>query len=99
MTSTEIIISVAIITALFNGGVALVKALFGKNENKALEYSHQEKIIELVSKQNDSSERLLIAVEGLRGDVGSLREDFKGLNDRVLKLEEKSLKLDNSSEI
>ena len=90
--------SVAIITALFTGAAALIKAFFTKNTNKELEYSHQEKIIELVSKQNDSSERLLIAVEGLRSDVGSLREGFKGLNDRVLKLEEKSLKLDNSAE-
>ena len=90
--------SVAIIGALLGGfagictaAVQVIKAFFSKNSNKELEYQHQERLIELVGKQNDSSEKLLIAVEGLRDDVGDLRAEFKGLNERVLKLEEDKL--------
>lgn len=91
----ETFISVAIIGALLGGiaglctaAVQVIKALFGKNENKALEYQHQEKIIELMGAQAQTSDRTLAAIEGLRDDVGSLREELGGLNDRVLKLEE-----------
>lgn len=88
----ETIMSVAIIGALFSGGTLLFKQLFSRNENKALEYQHQEKIIELMGTQNTNSEKTLAAIEGLRNDVSSLRDEFKGLNERVLKLEEKELK-------
>lgn len=81
----ETIISVAIITALFNGAALLVKQLFSKNTNKALEYQHTERMIELLSKQNDSSEKLLDSIEGLRTDI-------KSLGERVSKLEEGQLK-------
>ena len=81
---SETIISVAIITALFNGGALLFKQLFSRNENKALQYSHEERLIELVSKQNDSSEKLIASIEGLRGDL-------KDLSERVSRLEEKEL--------
>ena len=91
----ETFISVAIIGALLGGfaglctaAVQVIKALFGKNENKALEYQHQEKIIELMGAQAQTSDRTLAAIEGLRDDVGSLREELCGLNERVLKLEE-----------
>ena len=87
----ETFLSVAIIGGLFAGGSALIKAIFGKNENKALEYQHQEKIIELMSKQNSSNEKLIETVEGLRGDVSGLRTELGSISDRVLKLEEQNL--------
>lgn len=77
----ETILSVAIIGALFSGATLLFKQLFSRNENKALEYTHTERMIELLSKQNQSSEKLIDAVEGLRIDL-------KNLADRVDKLEE-----------
>lgn len=69
--------------------VNIIKALFGKNSNKELEYSHQEKLIELVSKQNDSSERLIISVEGLRTEVGQIRAEMGNVVNRVNELEKK----------
>lgn len=89
---TETIMSVAIIMALLTGGAALIKSLFTKNENKQLEYAHTERMIELLGKQNDNSEKTLEAIEGLRSDVGGLKEELNGLNSRVLALEEKHLK-------
>lgn len=94
----ETFLSVAIIGALLGGvaglgtaAVQVIKALFGKNENKALEYQHQEKIIELMGAQAQTSDRTLAAIEGLRDDVGSLKNELSGLNERVLKLEEAKL--------
>lgn len=94
----EAFISVAVISATLGGlaglgtaAVQVIKALFGKNENKALEYQHQEKIIELMGTQNSNSEKTLAALEGLRDDVGSLKNELSGLNERVLKLEEARL--------
>lgn len=92
----ETFLSVAIIGALL-GGVAgictaaatVIKALFGKNSNKELEYQHQEKLIELVSKQNDSSERLIVSVEGLRAEVGQIRAEMGNVVNRVDMLEKK----------
>lgn len=92
----ETFMSVAIIGALL-GGVAgictaatsVIKALFGKNSNKELEYQHQEKLIELVSKQNDSSERLIVSVEGLRSEVGQIRAEMGNVVSRVDMLEKK----------
>lgn len=69
--------------------VNVIKALFGKNSNKELEYQHQEKLIELVSKQNDSSERLIISVEGLRTEVGQIRAEMGNIVNRVDELEKK----------
>lgn len=95
----ETFMSVAIIGALLGGfagictaATQIIKALFGKNSNKELEYQHQERLIELVSKQNQSSEKLIETMEGLRDDVGSLKNELGGLNERVLKLEEDKLK-------
>lgn len=92
----ETFMSVAIIGALLGGvaGIctaasAVIKALFGKNSNKELEYQHQEKLIELVSKQNDSSERLIISVEGLRTEVGQIRAEMGNIVNRVDELEKK----------
>ena len=42
--------------------------------------------------QNNNSQKMIDAIEGLRDDVGSLKTEFKGLNERVLKLEEDKLK-------
>lgn len=96
---SETFLSVAIIGALLGGlaglgtaAVQIIKALFSKNSNKELEYAHTERMIELLSKQNDSSEKTLAALEGLRDDVGSLKQELGGLNERVLKLEERQLK-------
>lgn len=96
---SETFLSVAIIGALLGGlaglgtaAVQVIKALFSKNSNKELEYQHQEKIIELMGTQNTNSEKTLAALEGLRDDVGSLKKELGGLNERVLKLEEKQLK-------
>lgn len=95
----EVFISVAVIGGIFGGlaglitaAATLIKSFFSKNENKALEYSHQEKIIELMGTQNINSEKTLAALEGLRDDVGSLKQELGGLNERVLKLEERQLK-------
>ncbi len=92
----ETFLSVAIIGALLGGlagigtaAVQVIKALFGKNSNKELEYQHQEKLIELVGKQNDNSERLLTSIDGLRTEVTGIRQDLSGLNLRVVELEKK----------
>lgn len=87
----ETILSVAIIGAIFTGFVEVLKVLFGGNKSKAQDYAHQEKIIELVSKQNDNGERLLAAIDNLNREVGSIRNELSGLNERVLKLEERQL--------
>lgn len=87
----ETFVSVGVIAALFYGGEKIIKALFGKNENKEAEYKHQERIIELMQSNNTNSEKLLTSIDGLRTDVTGLRTDLSGLNERVLKLEEKSL--------
>lgn len=84
---SETIMSVAIITALFSGSALFIKAIFGKNENKSLEYQHQEKLIELVSQQNTNSEKLVDSVNKLREDFSGLREEVISLNERVIKLE------------
>ena len=90
----ETFMSVAIIGALLGGvagictaAAAVIKALFTKNSNKELEYQHQEKLIELVSKQNSNSEKLVDSVNKLREDFSGLREEFINLNERVIKLE------------
>lgn len=92
----ETFMSVAIIGALLGGvagictaAVSVIKALFSKNSNKELEYQHQEKLIELVSKQNDSSERLIVSVEGLRTEVGQIRAEMGNVVSRVDILEKK----------
>lgn len=82
----------AVIGAVFTGIGLIIEKLFTKNQNKALQYSHEERIIELVSKQNDNGEKLLESIDGLRKDVNGLREGLNGLNERVLKLEEDKMK-------
>lgn len=82
----------ALIGAIFGGIGLIIEKLFTANQNKALQYSHEEKLIELVGKQNDNGEKLLNSIEGLRGDVNGLKEGLNGLNERVLKLEEQNLK-------
>lgn len=88
----ETCVVAAIISAAAIGIVEIIKALFSKNSNKELEYQHQERIIELMGAQAQTSNKTLEAIEGLRDDVGSLKEELKGLNTRVLALEEKHLK-------
>lgn len=85
----ETIISVAIIGALFSGATLLIKALFTKNNNKELEYAHTERMIELLSKQNDSSERLLQSVENLNTKVGEIQGELGAVVKRVDELEKK----------
>lgn len=89
------------ITALIAGisalvgavGVALVnliKATHSRNQNKQDLWQHEERLIELVGRQNDNSEKLLISINDLTKEVSSIREELGGLNERVLKLEEKN---------
>lgn len=85
----ETIISVAIITALCAGAAALIKALFTKNNNKELEYQHTERMIELLSKQNDSSERLIQSVDNLSAQVSEIRGELGNVINRVDELEKK----------
>ena len=84
MSTATIAAVSALIGAVFGGIGLLIEKLFTTNQNKALQYSHEEKLIELVGKQNANSEKLLNSIEGLR-------QDLNGLNQRVLKLEEKLL--------
>lgn len=85
----ETIISVAIIGGIFSGLTLLVKALFAKNSNKELEYQHTERMIELLSKQNDSSERLLQSVDSLNSKVGEIQGELGAVVKRVDELEKK----------
>lgn len=85
----ETIISVAIIGGIFSGLTLLVKALFTKNSNKELEYAHTERMIELLSKQNDSSERLLQSVENLNSKVSEIQGELGAVVKRVDELEKK----------
>lgn len=82
----------ALIGALFGGIGLIIEKLFTKNENRAMQYNHEETIIQLMTTQNSNSQKMIDAIEGLRGDVGSLKTEFQGLNARVLKLEEDKLK-------
>lgn len=82
----------ALIGAVFGGIGLIIEKLFAKNENRAMQYSHEETIIQLMTTQNNNSQKMIDAIEGLRDDVGSLKSEFKGLNERVLKLEEEKLK-------
>ena len=86
---TETIMSVAIITALFTGAAALIKAMFTKNNNKEMEYQHTERMIELLGKQNDSSERLIQAVNDLSAQVGEIKAEVGNVVSRVDELEKK----------
>lgn len=79
----------AIIGALFGGAGLIIEKLFSTNQNKALQYSHEEKLIELVGQQNSNSEKLLNSVNEMREDISGLRSDLTSLNDRVKKLENK----------
>lgn len=86
----ETIISATIISALFLGASQLLKVLFGGNKTKKEQYEHEERIIQLMQSSNDNSEKLLNSVEGLRTEVNEIKNEFSGLNERVLKLEEKN---------
>lgn len=79
----------ALIGALFAGVGLIIEKLFSTNQNKALQYNHEEKLIELVGKQNITSEKLLTSIDGMREDISGLRSDLTSLNDRVDKLENK----------
>lgn len=82
----------ALIGALFGGIGLIIEKLFTKNENRAMQYNHEETIIQLMTTQNSNSQKMIDSIEGLRDDVSSLKTEFQGLNARVLKLEEEKLK-------
>lgn len=84
----ETIMSVAIITALFGGLATILKLVFGGNKTKQEDYAHQEKIIELITKQNDNSDKLLAAIDSLHDEVIGIKAELSDLNVRVLKLEQ-----------
>ena len=80
----------AIIGAVASGVVNIIKAAFSRNQNKQDLWTHEERLIELVGRQNDNSEKLLISINDLMKEVSSIRKELGGLNERVLKLEEKT---------
>lgn len=77
----------AIIGAVAAGVVNIIKAAFSRNENKALVYQHEERLIELVGKQNDNGEKLLISINQLTNEVSSIHEELGGLTKRIEVLE------------
>lgn len=79
----------AIIGAVAAGLVNIIKALFSRNENRALAYQHEERLIELVGKQNDNGEKLLMSINELTSEVSSIHKELGGLNERVIILEKK----------
>lgn len=79
----------AVIGAVAAGLVNIIKALFSRNENKAMVYQHEERLIELVGKQNDNGEKLLISINDLTNEVSSIHRELGGLNERVIILEKK----------
>lgn len=79
----------AVIGAVAAGVVNIIKAAFSRNENKALVYQHEERLIELVGKQNDNGEKLLISLNELTNEVSSIHKELGGLNERVVILEKK----------
>lgn len=79
----------AVIGAIAAGLVNIIKALFSRNENKALVYQHEERLIELVGKQNDNGEKLLMSINDLTKEVSSIHRELGGLNERVIILEKK----------
>lgn len=85
---------IAIISGIIGAaGVALVnliKALYSRNQNKKDLWAHEERLIELIGRQNDNSEKLLISINDLTKEVSSIRKELGGLSERVLKLEERT---------
>lgn len=82
----------AAIGAIFTGIGLIISKLFSRNQNKQDLWAHEERLIELVGRQNDNSERLLISINELTNEVSSIHKELGGLNERVLKLEEEKLK-------
>ena len=82
----------AAIGAIFTGIGLVISKAFSRNQNKQDLWTHEERLIELVGRQNDNSEKLLISINDLTKEVSSIRKELGGLNERVLKLEEKQLK-------
>lgn len=77
----------AIIGAAGAALVNIIKAAFSRNQNKQDLWTHEERLIELCSKQSDSSDKLAASIEGLRDDITGLSGEITTLNARVLKLE------------
>lgn len=77
----------AVIGAVAAGLVNIIKAAFSRNQNKQDLWQHEEHLIELCSRQTDSSDKLASAIEGLRNDIMGLSGEITTLNARVLKLE------------
>lgn len=77
----------AAIGAVFTGIGLIISKLFNRNQNKQDLWAHEEHLIELCSKQTDSSDKLAAAIEGLRNDITGLSGEITTLNARVLKLE------------
>lgn len=77
----------AVIGAIAAGLVNIIKAAFSRNQNKQDLWQHEEHLIELCSRQTNSSDKLAAAIEGLRNDIAGLSSEITTLNARVLKLE------------
>lgn len=92
MSTTLIAALSAAIGAVFTGVGLIISKLFSRNQNKQDLWTHEERLIELVGRQNDNSEKLLISINDLTREVSSIHKELGGLNERVLKLEEEKLK-------
>ena len=77
----------AVIGAIAAGLVNIIKTAFSRNQNKQDLWQHEEHLIELCSRQTNSSDKLAAAIEGLRNDIAGLSGEITTLNARVLKLE------------
>lgn len=77
----------AAIGAVFTGIGLVISKAFSRNQNKQDLWEHEERLIQLCSKQSDSSDKLAAAIEGLRNDITGLSGEITTLNARVLKLE------------
>lgn len=90
MNTTLIAAISAAIGAIFTGIGLVISKTFSRNQNKQDLWQHEERLIELVGRQNDNSEKLLISINDLTKEVSSIRKELGSLNERVLKLEEKN---------
>lgn len=79
----------AAIGAIFTGVGLIISKLFSRNQNKQDLWAHEERLIELVGKQNDNGEKLLISINDLTKEVSSIHKELGGLNERVIILEKK----------
>lgn len=89
MSTTLLAALSAAIGAVFTGVGLIISKLFSRNQNKQDLWQHEERLIELVGRQNDNGEKLLISINELTNEVSSIHKELGGLNERVIILEKK----------